>query len=303
MHNVELLATVDNLKELKGVIDCGADAVYISYKDGEEFLKDLNKGIEYVHNKNKKIYVAIEVVPHNRHIKKFEENLAQIGELGIDAIVITDAGMLTIVKKVIPNIEVHLSDQANITNYMTANFWYNQGVKRVLVSKELSFDEIGTIRAKTPLEMDIEAYIHGAMTVSHSGRPLLSNFIKSKSNNSVSIESGVRYNLIEQQRQGEFFPVREDERGTFFYNSKELCMIEYIPELIKCGITSFKIDGRMNNYEYTMEVVKSYREAIDLFYKNPEQWMLNNEWIENLKKFNNREYTAGFYVQNPANEN
>jgi putative protease len=186
---------------------------------------------------------------------------------------------------------------------MTASFWYNQGVKRVLVSKELSFDEIGTIRAKTPLEMDIEAYIHGAMTVSHSGRPLLSNFIKSKSNNSVSIESGVRYNLIEQQRQGEFFPVREDERGTFFYNSKELCMIEYIPELIKCGITSFKIDGRMNNYEYTMEVVKSYREAIDLFYKNPEQWMLNNEWIENLKKFNNREYTAGFYVQNPANEN
>lgn len=303
MHNVELLATVDNLKELKGVIDCGADAVYISYKDGEEFLKDLNEGIEYVHNKNKKIYVAIEVVPHNRHIKKFEENLAQIGELGIDAIVITDAGMLTIVKKVIPNIEVHLSDQANITNYMTASFWYNQGVKRVLVSKELSFDEIGTIRAKTPLEMDIEAYIHGAMTVSHSGRPLLSNFIKSKSNNSVSIESGVRYNLIEQQRQGEFFPVREDERGTFFYNSKELCMIEYIPELIKCGITSFKIDGRMNNYEYTMEVVKSYREAIDLFYKNPEQWMLNNEWIENLKKFNNREYTAGFYVQNPANEN
>ena len=303
MHNVELLATVDNLKELKGVIDCGADAVYISYKDGEEFLKNLNEGIEYVHNKNKKIYVAIEVVPHNRHIKKFEENLAQIGELGIDAIVITDAGMLTIVKKVMPNIEVHLSDQANITNYMTANFWYNQGVKRVLVSKELSFDEIGTIRAKTPLEMDIEAYIHGAMTVSHSGRPLLSNFIKSKSNNSVSIESGVRYNLIEQQRQGEFFPVREDERGTFFYNSKELCMIEYIPELIKCGITSFKIDGRMNNYEYTMEVVKSYREAIDLFYKNPEQWMLNNEWIENLKKFNNREYTAGFYVQNPANEN
>ena len=303
MHNVELLATVDNLKELKGVIDCGADAVYISYKDGEEFLKDLNEGIEYVHNKNKKIYVAIEVVPHNRHIKKFEENLAQIGELGIDAIVITDAGMLTIVKKVIPNIEVHLRDQANITNYMTANFWYNQGVKRVLVSKELSFDEIGTIRAKTPLEMDIEAYIHGAMTVSHSGRPLLSNFIKSKSNNSVSIESGVRYNLIEQQRQGEFFPVREDERGTFFYNSKELCMIEYIPELIKCGITSFKIDGRMNNYEYTMEVIKSYREAIDLFYKNPEQWMFNNEWIENLKKFNNREYTAGFYVQNPANEN
>lgn len=303
MHNVELLATVDNLKELKGVIDCGADAVYISYKDGEEFLKDLNEGIEYVHNKNKKIYVAIEVVPHNRHIKKFEENLAQIGELGIDAIVITDAGMLTIVKKVIPNIEVHLSDQANITNYMTANFWYNQGVKRVLVSKELSFDEIGTIRAKTPLEMDIEAYIHGAMTVSHSGRPLLSNFIKSKSNNSVSIESGVRYNLIEQQRQGEFFPVREDERGTFFYNSKELCMIEYIPELIKCGITSLKIDGRMNNYEYTMEVVKSYREAIDLFYKNPEQWMFNNEWIKNLKKFNNREYTAGFYVQNPANEN
>ena len=303
MHNVELLATVDNLKELKGVIDCGADAVYISYKDGEEFLKDLNEGIENVHNKNKKIYVAIEVVPHNRHIKKFEENLAQIGELGIDAIVITDAGMLTIVKKVIPNIEVHLSDQANITNYMTANFWYNQGVKRVLVSKELSFDEIGTIRAKTPLEMDIEAYIHGAMTVSHSGRHLLSNFIKSKSNNSATIQSGVRYNLTEQQRQGEFFPVREDERGTFFYNSKDLCMMEYIPQLIKCGITSLKIDGTMNGYDYAMEVIKSYRKAIDLFYQNPENWTFDNEWIENLDKINKREYTAGFYVQNPANEN
>lgn len=302
MHNVELLATVDTLNELKGVMDCGADAVYISYKDGEEFLKELNEGIKFAHSKNKKVYVALEVVPHNKHINKFEENLSKLEKLGIDAIVITDPGMLTIVKNIMPNIQIHLSDQANTTNYMTANFWYNQGVKRVLVSKELSFDEISTIRAKTPLEMDIEAYIHGAMTVSHSGRHLLSNFIKSKSNNSVNISSEVKYNLVEQQRQGEFFPVREDERGTFFFNSKELCMIEYIPELIKCGITSLKIDGRMNSYDYTLEVVKSYRKAIDLFYEDPENWTVNNEWIENLNKFNDKEYTSGFYIQEPVNE-
>lgn len=302
MHNVELLAPAENLNEVKSIIDAGADAVYISYKDGNIFLNELEEGIKFAHSKDKKVYVSIDVVPHNSHIKKFEENLAKLEHVGIDAIVITDPGMLTIVKNVMPNVEIHLSDQANTTNYMTANFWYNQGIKRVLVSKELSFDEIGAIRVKTPLDMDIEAYVHGAMTVSHSGRQLLSNFIKSKSNNSVNISSKVKYNLVEQKRQGEYFPVREDERGTFFFNSKELCMIEYIPELIKCGITSLKIDGRMDGPDYTTEIVKVYREAIDLFYKNPKNWTFNSEWLEKLKKINSREYTSGFYVEEPANE-
>lgn len=302
MHNVELLAPVESIDELKNVIGAGADAVYVSYNDGDAFLTDLEEGIKFAHDNNKKVYVAFDIVPHNNHIKRIEDSLKRLEEIGTDAIIITDAGMLTIVKNVAPNVEIHLSDQANTTNYMTANFWYNQGVKRVLVSKELSFDEIGTIRVKTPLEMDIETYVHGAMTVSHSGRQLLSNFIKSKSNDSVKLSSGVKYNLVEQKRQGEYFPVREDERGTFFFNSKELCMIEYIPELIKCGITSLKIDGRINGADYTTEVVKSYRKAIDTFYSNPETWTFNNEWIENLNKFNSRQYTSGFYVEEPANE-
>ncbi|MGL5314240.1 MAG: peptidase U32 family protein [Peptostreptococcaceae bacterium] len=302
MHNVELLAPVENLNELKNIIGAGADAVYISYKDGYEFLNQLEDEIKFAHDNNKKVYVAFDIVPHNNHIKSIEDSLKRLEQVGIDAIIITDPGMLTIVKDVTPKLEIHLSDQANTTNYMTANFWYNQGIKRVLVSKELSFDEIGTIRVKTPLEMDIEAYIHGAMTVSHSGRQLLSNFIKSKSKDSVELSSEVKYNLVEQKRQGEYFPVREDERGTFFFNSKELCMIEYIPELIKCGVTSLKIDGRMNGSEYTIEVVKAYRKAIDMFYSNPETWAFNNEWIEHLNKFNSREYTSGFYVDEPANE-
>lgn len=302
MHNVELLAPAENLDGLKSIIDAGVDAVYVLYKDGDEFLNELEEGIKFAHSKGKQVYVSIDIVPHNNHIKKFEDNLVKLEQVGIDAIVITDPGMLTIVKNIMPNMEIHLSDQANTTNYMTANFWYNQGVKRVLVSKELSFDEIGKIRAKTPLEMDIEAYVHGPMMVSHSGRQLLSNFVKSKSDNSVNLSSEVKYNLVEQKRQGEYFPVREDERGTFFFNSKELCMIEYIPELIKCGITSLKIDGRMNDSDYTTEIVRAYRKAIDLFYANPENWTFNIEWLENLKKNNSREYTSGFYIEEPGNE-
>ena len=302
MHNVELLAPAKGLNELKSVIGSGADAVYVSYKDDNEFLVEIKECVKFAHDKNKKIYVTMDVVPHNSYIKKFEENLKKIKKIGIDAIVITDPGMLTIVKNIIPNIEIHLSDQANTTNYITANFWHNQGIKRVLVSKELSFDEIGTIRVKTPIEMDIEVYVHGSMSVSHSGRQLLSNFIKSKSNKSMKISSEVKYNLVEQKRQGEYFPVVEDERGTFFFNSKELCMIEYIPQLIKCGITSLKIDGRMMDSDHISEIVKSYRNAIDKFYENPDRWAFNNEWIENINKFNSREYTSGFYLEKPVNE-
>ena len=302
MHNVELLAPAKDLLEIKSVIESGADAVYISYRKEDEFWDDVNEGTKFVHENNKKIYVALNLVPHNKDIKNIEENLIKLEQHNIDALIITDPGMLTITKNIVPNMEIHLSDQANTTNYITANFWYNQGVKRIIVSKELSCEEIGTIRVKSPIDMDIETYVHGAMAISHSGRYLLTNFIKGKSENKVQASSEIKYNLVEEKRQGEFYPVCEDERGTFFFNSKELCMIEYIPNLIKCGITSFKIEGRLMDSKYISEVVNAYRIAIDEFYKNPNEWTLDKERIEYLKELSKREFTSGFYLNEPSSE-
>lgn len=302
MHSVELLAPAKNLSQIKNVIESGADAVYISYRKDDDFWNDIKKGTEFAHENNKKIYVSLNLVPHNKDIKDIEESIMRLEKSNIDALIITDPGMLTITKRIVPNMEIHLSDQANTTNYITANFWYNQGVKRIIVSKELSCEEIGTIRVKTPIDMDIEAYIHGTMAISHSGRYLLSNFIKGKSDNKSQANSEIKYNLVEEKRQGEFFPVCEDERGTFFFNSKELCMIEYIPNLIKCGITSFKIEGRIMESEYISEVVKAYRIAIDEFYKNPDEWKVNEQKLEHLRELSSREFTSGFYLDEPNSE-
>lgn len=301
MHNVELVAPAKNIKELKQFISNGADAVYIDYISNNISLDELSQAIKVVHELGKKVYVSINVVPHNNHFSEIEEYLKSLEKIAVDAIIITDPGMLTIIKDIIPNMEIHLSDQANVTNYVTAKFWYEEGIKRVLVSKELSCDEIGGIRANTPIDMDIEVYVHGAMGISHSGRPLLSNFISDKSDNKELLQelNNKKYNLVEEKRQGEYFPVYQDERGTFFFNSEELCMLEHIPTLIKSGITSFKIEGRMKDSEYIGEVIKAYRLAIDEFYKNPEGWKFNQQWMEPLKQLNTREYTSGFYLEDP----
>lgn len=301
MHNVELVAPAKDIKELKQFISNGADAVYIDYISNNISLDELSQAIKVVHELGKKVYVSINVVPHNNHFSEIEEYLKSLEKIAVDAIIITDPGMLTIIKDIIPNMEIHLSDQANVTNYVTAKFWYEEGIKRVLVSKELSCDEIGGIRANTPIDMDIEVYVHGAMGISHSGRPLLSNFISDKSDNKELLQelNNKKYNLVEEKRQGEYFPVYQDERGTFFFNSEELCMLEHIPTLIKSGITSFKIEGRMKDSEYIGEVIKAYRLAIDEFYKNPEGWKFNQQWMEPLKQLNTREYTSGFYLEDP----
>lgn len=301
MHNVELVAPAKDIKELKQFISNGADAVYIDYISNNISLDELSQAIKVVHELGKKVYISINVVPHNNHFSEIEEYLKSLENIAVDAIIITDPGMLTIIKDIIPNMEIHLSDQANVTNYVTAKFWYEEGIKRVLVSKELSCDEIGGIRANTPIDMDIEVYVHGAMGISHSGRPLLSNFISDKSDNKELLQelNNKKYNLVEEKRQGEYFPVYQDERGTFFFNSEELCMLEHIPTLIKSGITSFKIEGRMKDSEYIGEVIKAYRLAIDEFYKNPEGWKFNQQWMEPLKQLNTREYTSGFYLEDP----
>ncbi|MGL6104915.1 peptidase U32 family protein [Romboutsia sp.] len=301
MHSVELLAPAKNIEELKLFMNKGADAVYIDYMNNTISWDELVNSVEFAHSIGKKVYIAINVVPHNSHFKEIEDYLKKLEIIKIDAIIITDPGMLSIAKNIIPNMEIHLSDQANITNYVSAKFWHEEGIKRVLLSKELSCDEIGGVRVNTPIDMDIEIFVHGAMGISHSGRPLLSNFISDKSNNNSLLEklNNKRYNLVEEKRQGEYFPVYEDERGTFFFNSEELCMLEHIPTLIKSGVTSFKIEGRMKDSDYIGEVVKAYRIAIDEFYKNPNEWKFNPQWMESLKELNSREYTPGFYLENP----
>ena len=299
MNKVELLAEAFNLDSLKLNIENGCDAVYIGDELKNFSIDELKKSVEYAHNRDKKVYVSLNKIPHENDINEIKRYIKSLIDTGIDAIVVIEPGMLTIVRDVCENIEIHLSDQANVTNYETASFWYNQGIKRVIVSKELSCEEIGQIRLKSPIDMDIEALVHGALFISQSGRKLLSNFLKGKNADENNRINSKKYNLVEEKRPGKYFPVYEDERGTFLFNTEDLCMIEYIPELIKCGITSLRIDGKMKDDEYVATAVKAYRKAIDAFYSDPNSWEFNPIWLEDLNKLNNRNLTSGFYLDNP----
>ena len=299
MYKVELLAEAFNLDSLKLNIENGCDAVYIGDELKNFSIDELKKSVEYAHNRDKKVYVSLNKIPHENDINEIKRYIKSLIDTGIDAIVVIEPGMLTIVRDVCENIEIHLSDQANVTNYETASFWYNQGIKRVIVSKELSCEEIGQIRLESPIDMDIEALVHGALFISHCGRKLLSNFLKGKNADENNRINSKKYNLVEEKRPGKYFPVYEDERGTFLFNTEDLCMIEYIPELIKCGITSLRIDGKMKDDEYVATAVKAYRKAIDAFYSDPNSWEFNPIWLEDLNKLNNRNLTSGFYLDNP----
>ncbi|MEG1310874.1 MAG: peptidase U32 family protein [Romboutsia sp.] len=305
MHKIELLAPVADLEQLKIAFNYGADAVYTggeifgSKTTSKNFTKNqIIEGTEFAHKLDKKLYVTVNVIPHNDDFNKLDEYLLELQEANVDALIIADPGVLNRVKNIVPNMEVHLSSQANIANYATADFWYKQGVKRVTVARELSFKEIAEMRARTPFEMDIEAFIHGSICISYSGRCLISNYLNGRDNlkQTINYSNKLEYNLIEEKRQGEYYPVYEDKRGTFFYNSKDLCMIEYIPELIKTGITSLKIEGRLKTVYNLASIIRSYRIAIDEFYKNPKQWKFNTLWLEEIRKGTSRDFTTGFYL-------
>lgn len=307
-NKIELLAPAGDLERLKIAIIYGADAVYIG---GEIFgmrtaaknfsKEDMLEGVRFAHERGKRVFVTINIIPHNEDFEHLPEYLKELEEIGIDAVILADPGVLSVVKEVIPNMEVHLSTQANNTNYMSAKFWYNQGIKRVVMAREMSFDEIAEIRANTPEDMDIEAFVHGAMCISYSGRCLISNYMTGRDANRGSCAQSCRwqYHLVEEKRPGEYFPIYEDERGTFFFNSKDLCMIEYIPQIIESGIYSLKIEGRMKTAYYVASVVRAYRMAIDEYYKNPERWEFNPMWLQELEKGSHRHFTTGFYINKP----
>ncbi len=311
MKKVELLAPAGNLEKLKMAILYGADAVYIG---GQRFglrasadnfsLEDMREGLEFAHERNCKVYVTVNIIPHNQDLVGLPEYIKQLDELGVDAVIVSDPGIFNIVRSTAPDMEIHISTQANNTNYMSAKFWYDLGAKRIVVARELSFDEIREMAAMTPKDLDIEAFIHGAMCISYSGRCLLSNYMTGRDSNKGACSHPCRwkYQLVEEKRPGEYYPVYEDERGTYIFNSKDLCMIEHIPELVESGIFSLKIEGRMKSSFYVATVVSAYRKAIDAYMSHPENYRYDPEWLAELSKASHREYTTGFYFNKTTGE-
>ena len=301
MKKPELLAPAGNLEKLKIAVIYGADAVYLG---GENFglragaknftLEQLAEGIKFAHDREKRIYLTLNIIPHNEDLVGLPKYVAKLKELDLDALIISDPGVLKIVKNIIPEMEVHLSTQASTTNYAAVNFWYEQGVRRVILARELSLEEIKEIIEKSPPDMKIETFIHGAMCISYSGRCLLSNYMVGRDANRGDCAHSCRwrYNLMEETRSGEYFPVYEDEKGTYIFNSKDLCMIEHIPSLIEAGISVFKIEGRMKSSYYVATVVKAYRHLIDSYFSKPKEYFGAEKWLDEIKKVSYRYFTS-----------
>ncbi|MGG7164412.1 peptidase U32 family protein [Clostridium ihumii] len=305
MIKPEILAPAGNLEKLKTAIRFGADAVYLGGSKlnlrafADNFSnKELKEGIDYAHARGKKVYVTLNVFPHNEDLDGLEEYLKELYELGTDAIIVSDPGIIMTAREVVPNLEIHLSTQANNVNYKSAIFWHKQGVKRVVLAREVSMEEIKTINDKTPESLDLEIFVHGSMCMSYSGRCLLSNYMTGRDSNRGACAQPCRYKykLVEEKRSEESFPILEDERGTYIMNSKDLCMIEYIPELVKTGAVSLKIEGRMKSAYYVATVVKAYREALDAYISDPEGYKFNPKWLQQLDKPSHRKYYTGFYL-------
>ncbi len=310
MRNTELLIPAGSLDVLKTAVVYGADAVYIG---GEAFglrakahnfsLEDMKEGVEFAHSRGVKVYVTANILAHNDDLEGVEQYFEELKSVKPDALIISDPGVFAIAKRVLPEMELHVSTQANNTNYGTYLFWYQQGAKRVVSARELSLKEIREIRARIPGDMEIESFMHGAMCISYSGRCLLSNFFTGRDANQGACTHPCRwkYSIVEETRPGEYMPVYENERGTYIFNSKDLCMIEHIPELIDAGIDSFKIEGRMKTALYVATVARTYRKAIDDFKKDPELYRQNMEWYkEEIGKCTYREFTTGFYFGKPG---
>ncbi|SKC69598.1 putative protease [Maledivibacter halophilus] len=310
-RKIELLAPAGDLEKLKFACIYGADAVYIGGQifglraSAKNFsIEDMEEGIKFAHERGKKVYVTINIIPHNEDLKELPEYLKKLSELNIDAVILSDPGTLMYVKKYAGDLEIHLSTQANNTNYMSANFWYEQGVKRIVMARELSFGEIKEIRENVPDDLELEGFIHGAMCISYSGRCLLSNYMAGRDANRGECAHPCRWNyyIVEEKRPGEYIPVVEDEKGTYFFNSKDLCMIKHIPEVINSGINSLKIEGRMKSIYYVANTVRVYRKAIDEYMKAPENYNFDSKWLEELKKVSHRKFTTGFYLNKPTEE-
>ena len=312
MRKTELLIPAGSLEVLKTAVVYGADAVYIG---GEAFglrakaknfsNQEIREGIRFAHERGVKVYITANILAHNEDLAGAEAYFKELGEIGPDALIISDPGIVDIARRILPDVDIHISTQANNTNYGTYQFWWRLGAKRVVSARELSLQEIRQIRENIPEEMEIESFIHGAMCISYSGRCLLSNFLAGRDANHGACSHPCRwkYAVVEETRPGEYMPVYENERGTFLFNSKDLCMIEHVPEMMEAGIDSFKIEGRMKTALYVAAVARTYRRAIDDYLEDPEKYRKNLEWYkEEIGKCTTREFTTGFYFGKPTED-
>ena len=309
MRKPELLIPASSLEVLKTAVLFGADAVYIG---GEAFSlrakaknfskEDMKAGIDFAHEHGVKVHVTANILAHNQDIEEAADYFRELKEMKPDALIISDPGMFTLAKEICPEIDIHVSTQANNTNYMTYLFWNKMGAKRVVSARELSLKEIREIRDRIPEDMEIESFMHGAMCISYSGRCLLSNYFTGRDANQGACTHPCRwkYAVVEEKRPGEYLPVYENERGTYIFNSKDLCMIEHIPEMIAAGIDSFKIEGRMKTALYVATVARTYRKAIDDYLESEEKYRANMDWYKaEISKCTYRQFTTGFYFGKP----
>lgn len=309
MKRPELLVPASSLEVLKIAVIFGADAVYIG---GEAFglrakaknfsLEEMKEGIAFAHSRQVKVYVTANILAHNRDLEGVREYFKELKEIGPDALIISDPGVFVIAREVCPEIDIHISTQANNTNYGTFLFWHQLGAKRVVTARELSLEELKEIRERIPDDLEMETFIHGAMCISYSGRCLLSNYFTGRDANQGACTHPCRwkYSIMEETRPGEYMPVYENDRGTFIFNSKDLCMIQHIPEMFETGVDSYKIEGRMKTALYVATVARTYRKAIDDYMESPEKYKENMPWyLEQISNCTYRQFTTGFFFGKP----
>lgn len=299
------------MEKLKTAIIYGADAVYFG---GEMFslragagnltVDEIREAMDFIHEHECKGYMTMNIYPHNADIPILRDYIGRIGEIPIDAFLVSDPGMLLMIREQIPDAEIHLSTQANTTNYVTASYWASQGVGRIVAAREMSLTELSEMRAMLPDDIEIEAFVHGAMCISYSGRCLLSNFMAGRDANRGACTHPCRwkYALVEQQRPGEYYPIEEDGRGSYILNSRDLCMIHRIDDIARAGVTSFKIEGRMKSMYYVATVVSAYRSAIDKYLADPDNYTFDEQDYMELCKASHREFTTGFYYNKPTDK-
>lgn len=312
MQKIELLAPAGDLERLKVAIDYGADACYLG---GQLFglraatknftIDEMKIAIEYAHKRGKKLYLVLNAIPHNEDIKMLSSYLEKIKDIPFDAYIVSDPGVIFQIKESIPDAEIHISTQANNTNYLSARFWYNQGASRIILARELSIEEISKMVEMTiDIPLEFECFVHGAMCISYSGRCLMSNYMSNRDANRGDCSQSCRwkYHLVEKTRPGEYYPIEEDEKGTYFFNSKDLCALPILDKIIKTGVKSLKVEGRNKSVYYVASIIRVYRKAIDSFYENEFNKDSVEEWMNEIKQVSHRDFTLGFFDKK-ADEN
>ena len=303
----EILAPAGDLEKLKVAVLYGADAVYLGGRHfglragaGNFTGAEMAEGVRFAHEKNVRVYVTLNIFAHNRDLDLLPEYLASVGSAGVDGVIVSDPGVFDLVREYTPELPVHLSTQANTTNWAAARFWEERGMSRLVLARELSLGEIREIRGRVGVELEV--FVHGAMCISYSGRCLLSNYLTGRDANRGDCAQSCRwrYALVEEKRPGQFLPIEEDDRMAYILGSRDLCLIEYLPQLIEAGINSFKIEGRMKSVHYVAAVVKAYREALDAYLREPQGYRFNPAWLEEIGKVSHRHYTTGFLLGNPG---